>query len=612
MRSVLAQDWPLELIVVDDGSTDDTPDLVVADPDPRIRYERQPKRGASAARNRGVALARHAWVAFLDSDDRWLPDKLALQMPALLRDPDLPQLGYHAVIVQGDGWASLRPRRGLAAGERVGDYLFREGGLMQTSTMCGRRELFLSWGFDPALPRHQDWDLCLRLEAAGVRFTWIPQPLAVWSCARDGRRLSDESGRAASLRWVEGARGALTPAAYRCLRAELAVRGAGMLGGRARAVPDVVAAALTRSSPSAQAIRLAVRLALPAGWVDLMRRILDGDGTERLPLGSLAGGPSRAGGATPLPRSADGRPFVSVVVPVLDDERGVAACLDALVGQTYPLDRFEIIVADNGSRDGTRAVVERRAATSDGRVRLVVEAVTRSSYAARNRALREVRGEIIALTDADCVPAPNWIEEGVLALERQGSGTVAGGVTFTFCGDQPNAWEYWDSSVHLDQERLVRQFGFGATANLFTYARMFERYGPFRADLVSGGDREFGYRLWLGGEPVAYAPGAVVRHRARATLRAALGKVLRLARAHRRLHELGAQRSRLYCVRQVRPVLTYPPSRSWSGKLSRRDRARTLALRNLAAWLTGLTCLGQGVADGMRARLTRKRRRPPH
>ena len=73
----------LELIIVDDGSSDGTAALVRGIEDPRVRYVHQQNRGVSAARNRGIAEARAEWLAFLDSDDEWLPQKLERQFSAL-------------------------------------------------------------------------------------------------------------------------------------------------------------------------------------------------------------------------------------------------------------------------------------------------------------------------------------------------------------------------------------------------------------------------------------------------------------------------------------------------------------------------------------------------
>src|SRR5262249_48156267 len=87
IASVLAQTYPhLELIVVDDGSHDATPEVVQAF-GPALTYIRQARAGVSAARNRGVAASRGALVAFLDSDDLWLPGKIAAQVALLQQQP---------------------------------------------------------------------------------------------------------------------------------------------------------------------------------------------------------------------------------------------------------------------------------------------------------------------------------------------------------------------------------------------------------------------------------------------------------------------------------------------------------------------------------------------
>ena len=95
--SVLAQTYPdYEIIVIDDGSTDGTDQVLHARYGDRIRYVWQENQGESAARNRGIALARGEYIALLDSDDLWLPDKLAKQIPFLDSHPGavlaLPQV----------------------------------------------------------------------------------------------------------------------------------------------------------------------------------------------------------------------------------------------------------------------------------------------------------------------------------------------------------------------------------------------------------------------------------------------------------------------------------------------------------------------------------------
>ncbi len=301
-------------------------------------------------------------------------------------------------------------------------------------------------------------------------------------------------------------------------------------------------------------------------------------------------------------------PLVSVVVPVLHDRPGIRACLEALLDQTYPPDRYEIIVADNGSTDGTRAVVEAFRARAGSRLSLVVEDWVRTSYAARNQGLRVARGEILAFTDADCVPSPTWLECGVRALRAEGAAIVGGRIVVTYRGARPNVYEYFDSAIRFNQRAYVDRH-YAATANMLVHAHMIERHGPFRPELVTGGDREFGTRLWKAGERIAYAPDAVVRHAARATLGAVYRKSLRIARGHQPLHRL-AVAPRRECT--LKPLRSWrcPTPRDWAGRLSFTATVQVRLLHLLNAWLMLTVCRGQALGAWARSwRLGRQERR---
>ena len=220
IRSVQAQDWQdFEIVVIDDGSRDDPAPVIDAIGDPRVRYIRQDNAGGGAARNHGIKAARGRYIAFLDSDDLFLPGKLSIMAQALKDDDGRTVLYSRMKVDRGVDRYWIRPDRGIRDGEDVGEYLFCANQFMQTSTMVVPSEMARKVLFDPALKKGQDLDFCVRLQGAGARFKMIDEPLTVWLDATEDGRTSYVRGYETSLDWLDRCGHMLTDRARRGYRA---------------------------------------------------------------------------------------------------------------------------------------------------------------------------------------------------------------------------------------------------------------------------------------------------------------------------------------------------------------------------------------------------------
>ncbi|MBN1268841.1 MAG: glycosyltransferase family 2 protein [Kiritimatiellae bacterium] len=179
LASVLRQDYAdLELLVADDGSTDDTTAVIGAVKDPRVRLLRLERNiGAAAARNEALKAATGAFIAFQDSDDEWLPDKLSAQMACFQALPDEYGAVYCPMERIGREGSKLVPRPGT--GPLQGDLHSRllAGNFIGLPSALVKKEILAKSGlFDPALPCLQDWDLWIRISAQSM-FGFVDKPL---------------------------------------------------------------------------------------------------------------------------------------------------------------------------------------------------------------------------------------------------------------------------------------------------------------------------------------------------------------------------------------------------------------------------------------------------
>jgi len=242
--------------------------------------------------------------------------------------------------------------------------------------------------------------------------------------------------------------------------------------------------------------------------------------TDRL---DVVRGPSPTVRRTP---PAPGRwPSVTVVIPVHGDQGLLARTIASLAAQDYP-GEFDVVVVDNGDNRGLDVAVEPLARA------VVVREAERGSYAARNAALEHARGEVLAFTDADCLPRGNWLTMGVSELLATGQPAFVGGAIELFAADprHPTFAELWDRVNGLRQGHYVQEQGWAATANMLTLRTTFDAVGAFAGALKSGGDREWGERAAASGVRPVFSAAAVVDHPARSTMAELHSKVRRVTR----------------------------------------------------------------------------------
>lgn len=227
-----------------------------------------------------------------------------------------------------------------------------------------------------------------------------------------------------------------------------------------------------------------------------------------------------------MPATRVRTPVVSVIVPAHNAAAGLSALLEALGKQTVDAADMETILVDDDSSDRTADLATELLEQGPlGKSGQVVRLGDRGgSYAARNAGIEAASGDVLAFTDSDCAPRPDWLQHGLEAIE-EGAHVAAGRIEVPLEPD-PTIAELVHASRYLNQAAYCLA-GFAATANLFVRATVFEQVGRFNPRLYSGGDREFCLRAHAAGFAPHYTPQARVVHRARRGIAEVAGKAFR-------------------------------------------------------------------------------------
>lgn len=215
--------------------------------------------------------------------------------------------------------------------------------------------------------------------------------------------------------------------------------------------------------------------------------------------------------------------FVSVIIPTYNDWRRLSLCLKALEEQSYPAERFEIIVVNNNPADTVPVGFH-----IPDNCQILTESKV-GSYAARNKGLEHSSGNLLAFTDSDCIPDKDWIANGVDFLNRNPEFTrIAGKIELFYRSKELTDAELYEK-VYAFKQDFAASLGVSVTGNMFAYKYIFEQIGGFNDALFSGGDSEWSLRAQKAGFRISFGKDVIINHPARHDMAELVKKARRTA-----------------------------------------------------------------------------------
>ena len=227
-------------------------------------------------------------------------------------------------------------------------------------------------------------------------------------------------------------------------------------------------------------------------------------------------------------------PEVSVIIPVYNDPYGLRDTLRSLVFQDFPNDEFEIIVADNGSTDNTKEIAEEFIIKYPDLIRTVTEDKKRGSYAARNKGIKASKGSITAFIDADMTVDKDWLSNVLDSLEEHQADCLTCRVEVYL--KEETLFEKYNKMVAFPIEEYVLKKHYIPSGCSTIRKEVFSEVRLFDSRLISGGDREFGNRVYRTKYKMYYDSNIVMKHPARTSLRGILSKAFRIGRGSRQTY----------------------------------------------------------------------------
>jgi glycosyltransferase AglI len=222
------------------------------------------------------------------------------------------------------------------------------------------------------------------------------------------------------------------------------------------------------------------------------------------------------------------QPLISIIIPVYNDPEGLRDTLNSLVMQEFDKSHYEIIVADNGSTDNTAAIASNFVKNYSGLVKLIVEDNIQSSYAARNKGIRNSKAEIIVFIDADMESYPDFLKK-IYNFMSDEKVKYAGFNVDMELKNKSIAGLY-DKITRFKIKKRIEEEYFVSTNCLVARREIFDKVGFFDERLISGGDREFGERVLRYGYKKFFIKDVIVIHPARSSIKSLYKRNFRLGR----------------------------------------------------------------------------------
>lgn len=258
-------------------------------------------------------------------------------------------------------------------------------------------------------------------------------------------------------------------------------------------------------------------------------------------------------------------PMLSVVVPVYNDPEGIRVTLESLTSQR-DTPTYEVLVVDNDSTDSSGEVINDFETQYPEIVTGLSETDIQSSYAARNTGIKHATGDLLAFIDADMTVEETWAADICEAFSESDIDYLGYNVEMYIPDGDDTFWARYDVAMGLPVKHYLETKQFAPTCALVVRREVFDEVGLFDEELISGGDKEFGNRVYDTKFSFGYASEIVVRHPSRSTIQSHVKKAVRIGIGQYQLwkeHDLASH--------PLSPIKYLPPNVSRIKYRKRRD-----------------------------------------